>query len=115
MSDRVEDFDFVTDAELIRRLRLPEKVGRAALRELDKSSPARRPFPKPDPLFGHRRFWPAVKQWLLDYKGFKTSTPVASVQHSPPWRENWSAQPSRKSQQELRRPGSRGDREQHTG
>lgn len=79
-----EQFDFVTDAELIRRLGLPEKVGRTALRELDKQSKARRQFPQPDPLFGNRRFWPAVKQWLLDYKSIRQ--PMSTM---VPWEENF--------------------------
>lgn len=85
--DQERACDFVTDAELIRRLRLPEKIGRAALRELDKASKTRRPFPQPDPLFGNRRFWPAVQQWLLDYKGVrqniadKAAAPAAWEEH----------------------------------
>lgn len=83
------DFDFVTDAELIRRLGLPEKVGRVALRELDKASKARRPFPQPDPLFGNRRFWPAVKQWLLDYKGVHLNSSNKAPLVPVAWEENF--------------------------
>lgn len=91
MADGPSDFDFVTDAELIRRLGLPEKVGRVALRELDKASNARRPFPQKDPLFGDRRFWPAVKQWLLDYKAVRQNS-AANIPFVPAptaWEENF--------------------------
>jgi hypothetical protein len=79
-----EQFDFVTDAELIRRLGLPEKVGRVALRELDKASKARRPFPKPDPLF-----WPAVKLWFLDYKCPSAARAHRVGEALVPWEEHF--------------------------
>lgn len=95
------DFDFVTDAELIRRLGLPEKVGRVALRELDKASKARRSFPQPDPLFGNRRFWPAVKEWLLDYKGVRRNTADKTTLAPASWEENFD--PPRRTPAEARR------------
>jgi hypothetical protein len=60
---------FVTDAELLRRLGMPEKIGRRAIRELDKRLPGRAPFPGKDPLFGDRRYWPAVVAWFDRYFG----------------------------------------------
>jgi hypothetical protein len=62
---------FVTDAELIRELHLPEKAGKRALAALDAGIPNMRRFPQPDPRFGNRRFLPAVLQWLYDYYGVK--------------------------------------------
>jgi hypothetical protein len=53
---------FVTDAELIERLNVPEKIARAALRLLD-SNPASG-FPKKQKVWGNRRYWPAVADWL---------------------------------------------------
>jgi hypothetical protein len=62
---------FVTDAEVIRRLGVSEKVGRVAIRELE-----RRPgFPRKDPLFGGRRFWPAVTAFLAKRYGLATIAP----------------------------------------
>jgi hypothetical protein len=57
---------WVTDAELIRRMGVPEKIARAALREFD----ARRSgFPQKQALFGGRRYWPAVRAYLDRYYG----------------------------------------------
>ena len=52
---------FVTDAELIQRLGVPEELGRALLQDFDAKHPA---FPKKQELWGDRRYWPAVKAWL---------------------------------------------------
>lgn len=52
---------YVTDAELIRRLGVPERTARAALRHLDKQGSG---FPKKQKLFGDRRYWPAVRAWF---------------------------------------------------
>jgi hypothetical protein len=49
---------FVTDAELIRRLGVPEKVARPAIHMLDDKKGTG--FPKKNPLWGNRRYWPAV-------------------------------------------------------
>lgn len=53
---------FVNDAELIERLGVPEKEARKALELLD--SQPRSGFPKKDPFWGYRRYWPAVQAWL---------------------------------------------------
>jgi hypothetical protein len=53
---------FVTDAELIRRLGVPEKIARAAIRMLDRDP--RSGFPKKQKLWGDRRYWPAVCAYL---------------------------------------------------
>ncbi|MGJ5120978.1 winged helix-turn-helix domain-containing protein [Bradyrhizobium oligotrophicum] len=52
---------FVTDAEMIRRLGVPEKVARAAIRALDLDRGSG--FPQKQRLWGDRRYWPAVQQW----------------------------------------------------
>jgi hypothetical protein len=53
---------FVTDAELIRRLGVPEKIAYANFKILDKNP--RSGFPKKSKLWGGRRYWPAVVQWF---------------------------------------------------
>ena len=53
---------FVTDAELIRRLGVPEKVAYAAIHMLDRTRDSG--FPQKLVLWGNRRCWPAVKQWF---------------------------------------------------
>jgi hypothetical protein len=73
---------FVTDAELIRRLGLPDKIGRAAIQELDRSSRAGRSrFPQKDPLFGHRRFYPAVENYLMLRYGVNDAASQQKEQH----------------------------------
>lgn len=56
---------FVTDAELIRRLGVPEKRARLIIRELE----AKTDFPKKQKLWQDRRYWPAVKAWLDRHSG----------------------------------------------
>lgn len=52
---------YVTDAELIRRLGVPEKIARAAIRALDLDRGSG--FPPKKKLWGDRRYWPAVKAY----------------------------------------------------
>ena len=56
---------FVTDAELIRRIGVPEKIAREALRALDLDAGKRSGFPQKNKLWGNRRYWPAVEHWFL--------------------------------------------------
>jgi hypothetical protein len=58
--EREKDKLFLTDAELIRRLGVPEKHMRRMLPGLE----SKYGFPRKQPLFGDRRYWPAVKAWL---------------------------------------------------
>lgn len=53
---------WVTDAELIRRLGVPEKIARQTLRECDRHPSTG--FPRKDPIWGNRRYWPAVKAYF---------------------------------------------------
>jgi hypothetical protein len=55
---------FVTDAELIRRLGVPEKIARGALRALDNMGGRHSGFPQKNKLWGNRRYWPAVRQYF---------------------------------------------------
>lgn len=58
--EREKDKLYLTDAELIRRIGVPEKTLRPILPELEN----KHGFPKKQALFGGRRYWPAVKLWL---------------------------------------------------
>jgi hypothetical protein len=62
---------WVTDAEMIRRLVVPEKAARPAIKMLDRMDPT---FPKKQPLWGDRRYWPAVRFWF-DIRYGATSLP----------------------------------------
>jgi len=64
---------FVTDAELIRRTGVPERVARAALHALDREK--HRGFPQKQKLWGNRRYWPAVKQWFDRTNGIGSGRP----------------------------------------
>lgn len=60
--EREKDKLFVTDAEMIRRLGVPEKDARVALTMLEKDR--RNGFPPKQAIWGGRRYWPAVQAWL---------------------------------------------------
>lgn len=53
---------WITDAELIRRLGVPEKIGYETLRRLDKAPGLG--FPQKEAMWGKRRYWPAVKAYF---------------------------------------------------
>jgi hypothetical protein len=72
---------FVTDAELIRRLGLPEKIGRAAIQELDRSQAGRPRFPRKEPLFGNRRYWPAIEKYFMLSYGVNDAASQQKEQH----------------------------------
>ena len=59
--DKRIDTLWVTDAELIRRMGVPEKIARQWLRQTDAQ---RTGFPQKQALFGGRRYWPAVRAYL---------------------------------------------------
>jgi hypothetical protein len=62
---REKDKLYLTDAELIRRLGVPEKTLRPLLPALE----TKQGFPKKSAFFGDRRYWPAVKAWLDKHEG----------------------------------------------
>ncbi len=64
--EREKDKLFVTDAELIRRLGVPEKIARRVIRALDAKPSG---FPKQQELWGNRRYWPAIEKWLESSHG----------------------------------------------
>lgn len=65
--EREKDKLYLSDAELIRRIGVPEKVLRPMLPGLE----SKYGFPRKQPLFGGRRYWPAVKAWLDKHNGIK--------------------------------------------
>jgi hypothetical protein len=75
--------DFVSDTELLTRLNVSKKVGMPAIDVLTRHDPT---FPKPDPLFGGKRFWPAVRAWFHARYGVKTDKPPVPTD----WEENFS-------------------------
>jgi hypothetical protein len=88
-ADENVDALYLSDRQIIRRLGLGEKFGRRVLHELDKVHPGRARYPQKDPLFGNRRFWPAVLKWHMVYHRV-----MATEQHdicTPRWQENFDA------------------------
>jgi hypothetical protein len=68
----VEPTLFVTDAELIRRIGVPEKIARAAIHALERDRASG--FPPKKAFWGNRRYWPAVKAYLDRTNGLKLET-----------------------------------------
>ena len=67
--EREKDLLYVTDAQLIRRMGVPEKQGRAMLQDL-----AKKPgFPRKQAYAGGRRYWPAVKEYFDELNGLKST------------------------------------------
>lgn len=50
---------FLTDAEIANRIGIKTDQWKTAVLSLEKSG-----FPKPDPLFERRRYWPACRAFL---------------------------------------------------
>lgn len=65
---------YVTDAEMIRRMGVPEKLARPVIRELDEHHKTTG-FPQKSKLFGGRRYWPKVEAWLNAHEGLNVDTP----------------------------------------
>ena len=63
--EREKEKLYLTDAELIRRIGVPEKTLRPLLPALE----SKYGFPRKSPLFVGRRYWPAVKAWLDKHNG----------------------------------------------
>ncbi len=71
---------WVTDAELIRRMGVPEKIARAVLRELDAKQTG---FPRKQKLWGDRRYWPAVRAYLDKQNGLTIASPPTAPRGRP--------------------------------
>jgi hypothetical protein len=67
-----DDHVFLTETEIAERVGLPALVWQAAATILEKSG-----LPRRHPLFGQRRYWPAVRAFLDRRAGLKqSSTPL---------------------------------------
>jgi hypothetical protein len=79
--EREKDKLYLLDSELIRRLGVPEKTMRSILPALE----SKYGFPKKQPLFGGRRYWPLVKAWLDKHNGLVDATaPPTKRKLTPP-------------------------------
>ena len=58
--EREKDKLWVSDSEIIRRIGVPEKKAREAIRMAE----AKAGFPKKQKMWGDRRYWPAVRAYF---------------------------------------------------
>jgi hypothetical protein len=63
--ERERDKLYLTDAELIRWLGVPDRIIRPMLPGLEQKYG----FPRKDPFFGGRRYKPAITAWLEKHNG----------------------------------------------
>lgn len=84
-SPRYPDHLMVTDAELLRRLGVPENLGHAILRELDDKPAAG--FPPKLKLWGNRRYWPAVRAYFDVNYGLSQAHEPRRLQRVGTWRK----------------------------
>jgi hypothetical protein len=84
--------DFVTDAEIARRWKVSEKTARGAIRQLERVG-----FPKKDPLFANKRYWPAVKAFIDRRYGLGTAAPSgpSDIRSQEDWGESKTIRRSR--------------------
>ena len=77
--ERMKDTLWVTDAEMIRRLGVPEKVIRPVIKALDEKRGSG--FPPKKKLFGYRRYWPAVLAYFDRVGGLTMDAPQRRERH----------------------------------
>ncbi|MGY3344694.1 MULTISPECIES: winged helix-turn-helix domain-containing protein [unclassified Bradyrhizobium] len=75
-----KDADFLTDAEIAVHWGVCDKTARRAMGALEKAGG----FPRKDPLFGNKRYWPAVDAFMKRRAGLNVA-PVST----PDGQENW--------------------------
>ena len=63
--EREKDKLWLSDSEIIRRLGVPEKIAREAIRVAE----AKAGFPRKQKLWGDRRYWPAVRAYFDNLYG----------------------------------------------
>lgn len=59
---------YITDAELIELLGVPEDIARVTIHNFDTKHTG---FPKKQAMFGGRRYWPAVRVFLDNLNGVR--------------------------------------------
>lgn len=87
----VETDDFVSDAEIAQRWRVGEDTARVAIRSFEAAAArgSGMPFPPKDPLFAHKRYWPAVRLFMAARAGISVGAP-----HAADGEENFNAAPT---------------------
>jgi hypothetical protein len=72
---------FVTEGEIAKRFGLPLDTVKMAIETLERH----RGFPPKCPLFGNRRYWPAVLHFLNNYFGVAASSQTAPTRPQTPY------------------------------
>jgi hypothetical protein len=75
-ASNVREALFVSDAEIYRRLGVGPRTGRTAILLMERGGR----FPKKDPVFGNKRYWPAVAK-AIDIQ--RPRTPQEFITQSP--------------------------------
>src|SRR5215468_5059313 len=92
---------FLTELEITRALRLPDKVGRAFMAQW-KLHPS---FPKPIEGMSGRRYMPAVEKWLNRYHDLDSADSGPAVsdkgENFDAWRQARKARKSRRARSDL--------------
>jgi hypothetical protein len=81
-TERPETGLFVSDTEMYRRLGVGPKTGRLAVQALEPHG-----FPLKQPLFGNKRYWPALRFFIDRYYGLidgRVLQPAADRPRRPP-------------------------------
>jgi hypothetical protein len=73
---------WVTDTELHALLGLDTKTTRVVLQELERKHPN---FPKKQPFFGGRRYWPAIVDFFGHHYGFRMASAPGGAERRQKW------------------------------
>jgi hypothetical protein len=81
LADKSADAEglFIPDSEMYRRLGVSPRIGRMAVLALERSG-----FPPKLPLWGNRRYWPAIRAFLDRHYG---AVPYNRFRHGPDGQE----------------------------
>ena len=80
MSDEAAS-DFMTDAQIAERWGVCDKTARRAIKALERAGG----FPRKDPLFGGKRYWPAVDTFMKRRAGL--SIPAVQTDGEENWND----------------------------
>lgn len=75
---------FLSDREIATRLGVKADLFPAIAKTLEKSG-----FPRPDPLFEDKRYWPACRIYLDRRNGVRQDEGGADAPLQPDGKENW--------------------------
>jgi hypothetical protein len=81
--DGPEEANFLTDAQIAGRWGVCDKTARRAMKALERAGG----FPKKDPLFGGKRYWPAVDDFMRRRAGLSIA-PVSTADGKENWDED---------------------------